>query len=153
MRSVVMGLAGLLAWSGVTSATDVTFSGTLLGVCQLAVPTPGVLVLAADGTLTSSSGTPAVLSLLSVGANTVTVTAPSWVTLPVDYVQTGESLSVSYTGAGGLGVINQAYTTSQTSFPVDTLPLTPLTINAKATNTTSGFPAGTYQMKVVVTCS
>jgi len=77
---------------------------------------------------------------------------PAWVSTPVGYSAVGESLSVAYLGVGGLSVVNQAYTTSTTNFGVSTLPLTALTVNAKATNT-SGFVAGTYQMKVVVTCS
>jgi hypothetical protein len=137
---------------GGAAATDVTFSGTLTGICTLAVPTPGTLGLAADGSLGSSAGVPATLTILSVGSNTVTVAAPSWVSTPGGYSATGESLSVAYLGVGGLSVVNQAYTTSSTNFAVSTLPLTALTINAKATNT-SGFVAGTHQMKVVVTCS
>jgi hypothetical protein len=119
----------------------------------MAVPTPGILGLAADGSLGSSAGVPAVLSILSVGGNTITVDPPTWVSTPTDYDGGGESLSVAYLGTGGLSLVNQDYTTGQTSFPVNTLPLTLLTLNARASNAESGFPAGSYQMKVVVTCS
>lgn len=152
MRAWIMGVAGALAWVSAANATDVTFSGTLTGVCTLAVPVQGTLGLAADGSLGSSAGLPAVLSILSVGTNTVTVNPPVWVSKAGGYDNTGESLQVAYFGVGGLSLINQDYTPAQTSFGVNTLPVTLLTLNAKATNS-SGFPAGSYSMKVVVTCS
>lgn len=152
MRAVAFGMLLLALECGPAAATDVTFSGTLTGICTLAVPTPGTLGLAADGSLGSSAGVPATLTILSVGSNTVTIAPPAWVSTPVGYSAVGESLSVAYLGVGGLSVVNQAYTTSTTNFGVSTLPLTALTVNARATNT-SGFVAGTYQMKVVVTCS
>ncbi len=152
MRPVVLALALLLAAANTARAVDVNFSGTLTGVCTLAVSTPGTLGLAADGSLGSSAGLPAVLSILSVGTNTVTIDPPVWVSTPGTYVASGEIRQVAYFGAGGLSVVNQAYTGAQTTFGISTLPLTLLTINARASND-NGFPAGTYQMKVVVTCS
>lgn len=150
---VVLVLAGCLSASPALAATDVTFSGTLIGVCTLAVPTPGILALSAAGDLTSSpGGVPAILSILSVGTNNITVKAPTWSAKPVGYDPTGESLAVSYIGISGLSIPDQIYTTQQTSFGVATLPLTLLTLNARARNT-NGFVAGYYEMKVQVTCS
>jgi hypothetical protein len=152
MRSSVIAFAAAMAMTTPALAADVTFQGTLSGVCTLAVPTPGILGLAADGSLGSSAGVPAVLSILSVGSNTVTIEPPEWVSPAVDYESSGETLAVAYFGVGGLSVVNQDYTSVETSFAVSTLPLTLLTLNARVTNP-NGFVAGDYAMKVVVTCS
>jgi hypothetical protein len=141
--------------AGPAGAADVTFTGTLSGVCTLAVPTPGTLALNADGTKLGSNqtgGLPATVTILSVGTNTVTVSAPSWVSTPAGYAPSGELLEVSYLGLGGLSLVNQALTDQETDFVVNTLPLTALTVNAQATNA-NGFADGTYEMKVVVTCA
>ena len=137
------------------SAVDVTFTGTLLSTCVLALSTPGLLALNTDGNELGSEnlgGLPAVVTILSVGNHTVTVDAPTRTAAPGGYNATGESIAVSYFGAGGLSVINQAYTSSQTTFPVTTIPLTLLTMNNRIQNT-NGFVAGAYATRTIVTCS
>ncbi|HVY52639.1 MAG TPA: hypothetical protein VHA07_13905 [Devosia sp.] len=136
-------------------ATDVTFQGTLSGVCTLAVPTPGLLGLNASGELTSEppAGLSAIVTVLSIGSNQLTIDPPVWAAAtPVGYDATGEDLLVSYLGVGGLSIANQAFTDTQTSVNINSLPLTALTVNAKVTNP-NGFAAGNYALKVVVTCA
>ena len=136
-------------------AADVIFSGTLLSLCSVALTTPGVLALSADGTVFGSEeigGVPAAVSILAVGSYTVTVAAPTRTNQPGAYDPTGESVQVSYTGLAGLGLISQAYTSSLTTFLIDTLPLSVLVMNNRITNPT-GFAAGTYETRTVVTCS
>lgn len=151
MRRLCLGLLALLA-AAPASATDVTFSGTLTGVCTLALSTPGTLGLAADGSLSTSAGLPATLAILSVGTNTLTVNPPVWVTAADDYTPGAETLEVGYLGLSGLGLADQALTSSVTTRTLSTLPLSLLTMNARASNS-NGFAAGDYEMKVVVTCS
>jgi hypothetical protein len=137
------------------AAADVTFTGTLLGLCSVALTTPGILALSVDGTTFGSSeigGLPAAVSILAVGSYTVTVNAPTRVNSPAGYDPTGEAVQVSYTGLAGLGLVNQGYTSSLSTFNIDTLPLSILVMNNRITNPT-GFAAGTYETRTVVTCS
>ena len=135
-------------------AVNVTFSGTLSGICTLAVPIPGTLGLAAGGDVLGSAtgGTPATVTIVSIGSNTVTIDAPTWNSVPGGYNASGEVLEVAYSGLGGLSLINHGYTDQTSDFGILALPLTSLTVNARVTNP-NGFEAGTYQMQVVVTCS
>lgn len=155
MRAIVVGLVFCSAFTAPALGADVTFSGTLLGLCSVALTTPGVLALSTDGTIFGSEevgGLPAAVSILAVGSYTVTVNAPTRTNAPGTYDSTGESIEVSYTGLAGLGVLNQAYTTGLTTFPIDTLPLSVLVMNNRITNP-NGFVAGTYETRTVVTCS
>ena len=150
-------MVGLACCALVTpsAAADVNFSGTLLGLCSVALTTPGVLALSTDGTIFGSEeigGLSAAVSILAVGSYTVTVAAPTRTNAPGAYNPTGEAIEVSYNGVAGLGAINQAYTSSLTTFPIDTLPLSVLVMNNRITNPT-GFAAGTYETRTVVTCS
>jgi len=136
-------------------AADVTFSGTLLSLCSVALSTPGVLALSTDGTIFGSEevgGVPAAVNILAVGSYTVTVAAPTRTAQPGAYDPTGESIEVSYSGLAGLGLISQAYTPNLTTFPIDTMPLSVLVMNNRITNPT-GFAAGNYATRTVVTCS
>ena len=134
------------------SAADVTFSGTLTGICTLALSTPGTLGLTAGGVLSSTAGLPAVLAILSIGTNTLTVNPPVWDSTPGGYTAGTEVAEVAYSGLSGLGIADQPFTPSVTTRPISTLPLSLLTVQAEATNS-NGFAAGDYEMKVVVTCS
>lgn len=149
-------LAGLVpALATPAAATDVTFSGTLSSVCTLAVPTPGVLGLDAVGDLTSEppAGVSAIVSVLSIGANRITVDPPVWANPPPDdYDASGEDRLVSYLGVAGLSLADQGFTDVQTHVDINALPVTALTVNAKVTNP-NGFVAGDYALKVVVTCA
>jgi hypothetical protein len=133
-------------------AADVTFSGTLSGTCILSLNTPGVLGMTAGGALSSEAGVPALLAILSVGSNQLTINPPVWEETPALYAPGTELLEVAYSGLAGLGLANQAYTDSLTTRNIGTLPLSLLTMNARASNST-GFVDGDYELKVVVTCS
>ena len=154
MRRLVILASLASALATPAPAADVSFQGTLSGVCTLAVPTPGLLGLNASGELTSEPpvGLSAVVTVLSVGANRLTIDPPAWVSSPVGYDAAGESRLVSYLGVAGLAVATQAVTDVATEVDIPTLPLTALTVNAKVTNP-NGFAAGNYALKVVVTCA
>lgn len=144
-------LAGLLS-ALPAGAVDVTFSGTLSGVCTLGLSTPGTLGLDTEGRLSSAAGLPAILTILSVGANTLTIDPPVWVSPAPGYVAGTETFEVGYSGLAGLGLADQAFTAAQTTRTVGTLPFSLLTMNARVANSL-GFADGAYQLKVVVTCS
>src|SRR6218665_2680817 len=155
MRVLSIGVLLLLGCAAPAGATDVTFSGTLVGVCTLALATPGLLGLSTDGEVLGSEelgGLSATITILSIGSNTVTVGAPTRTAAPGGYNASGEVIEVSYAGLGGLSLINEAYRTTSSNFAVSTLPLTALVINTRITNP-NGFDAGSYGTKTVVTCS
>lgn len=136
-------------------AADVDFSATLLNECTLALTTPGVMALSASGTVLASSeigGVPAVLTVLSLGQNTLTVNAPTVVSAPAEYDASGETVEVAYTGASGLSLVSQEATDQTTTQSLGVIPLSALTVNAQVTNTGS-FAAGDYTVRSVVTCS
>lgn len=135
---------------------DVTFDGTISDTCTLALSTGGALALSTDGTVLGSEelgGLPAAMTILSIGTHTITVNAPSRTASPGGYVATGETVEIAYQGVSGLlGAVSQAYTAAQTTFPIATIPLSVLTLNSRIRND-GGFAAGSYQTRVVVTCS
>lgn len=146
-----------LGWSASAHAVDVDFTASLTGTCSLAVPTPGLLALNADGTELSSEevgGLAAVATVLAIGSATVTVGAPDLTVTAgaTNYDATNEVVEVSYLGASGLSTVSQSYTSSETTFNISTIPLSVLTVNAKVTNPAS-FDAGDYRVRTVVTCS
>ena len=149
MRAVLVAFGCALLCTPVLAATDVVFTGTVADTCTLAVPTPGTMTLSADGkTLGSdqSLGVPATVTVLSLGGNSVTLSAPSLTASPVGYGG-GETVQMSYSG-----LANHAYTTAQQTFSVGIIPLTSLIINMQVINN-SGFAQGTYTAKTVLTCS
>jgi len=148
--AAVLGLA--LAAGLPAAATDVLFEGTLSGVCTLGLSTPGTLGLDPEGRLSSAAGLPALLTVLSVGSNTLTFDPPVWVDTAPDYAAGTETFEVAYNGFPGVGITEQAYTTAPTSRSIATLPLSLMAVNARVANSL-GFAAGDYRMKVVVTCS
>jgi hypothetical protein len=66
----------------------------------------------------------------------------------------GDQPQIKYRATGLLGgQWDQAYTSQQSSFTINSLVgVVTATVNAKITNT-SGFAQGDYQLKTVVTCS
>lgn len=154
MRTLVAAGVSALLISSATAA-DVTFSGTLSGVCSLALTTPGTLALSTDGTTLGSEelgGIPAAVAILSIGSYTVTVNAPTRTASPAAYSTSGEAIQVSYLGLGALSLVSQGYTASNTTFSIGSLPLSVLTMNNRIVNP-NGFAAGTYTTRTVVTCS
>lgn len=157
MRGVAFGIVTALLCATPVLAIDVTFTGVVLNTCTLAVPTPGVMSLASDGKKLSSDladgiGVPAILTIVSLGGNTITVGAPTLESAAPGYSTTGQTVQVAYNGLSGLSSISQAYTTASSNFAIGILPLTSLIINMQVLNN-NGFPQGTYTAKTVVTCS
>jgi hypothetical protein len=152
VRVLSLGLAFLPLCAAPALSADVTFSGTLTGICTLALSTPGTLGLTAGGVLSSEAGLPALLAVLSIGTNTLTVEPPVWNNTPAGYTPGTEVKQVSYTGLSGLGIADQPFTATTTTRTINMLPLSVLTMNARISNSL-GYAAGTYEMKVVVTCS
>ena len=126
------------------------------GICVLTLDTTGVLKLSGDGFRLGSQETGGVSGIVligSIGASTVTVSAPTLTQWPAGYNPAGLSLQVAYSGTGVISAVNQGYTTSQTNFNVPNLINTvALTLDNRAV-TATGFGSGTYQTKTVVTCS
>jgi hypothetical protein len=153
-------MAAALAAAAVISAPakglDVTFSGVVANTCSLALSTPGILALSSDGTKLGSDqigGLGAIVLVVSIGSNTITVGTPAWTSQPSGYANSGEQMQVSYSGASGLSSINQGWGTTSTSFTVGMLvSATALTVHNRITNA-AGFAQGTYQTKTVLTCS
>jgi hypothetical protein len=156
MRGVVLGcLVAAFGVSPVLAATDVTFTGTVSNTCTVAVPTPGLMALSADGKTLGSEqtgGLAASVTIVSLGGNSITVGAPSLQTYPLAYTPGSETVQVKYAGLSGLSSVSQTYTSSQTSFAVGILPLTTLLVNMQIINN-AGFAQGTYTAKTVLTCS
>lgn len=156
-RILAAAFGAVVLASGSAQAADVDFTATLVSTCTLAVPTPGLMALNADGTVLSSEetgGLAAAATVLAIGSATVTVGAPVF-TVTADagnYDNTGEVAEVKYTGVGGLSLVDQAYTAGVSSFSIGTIPLSTLAMNAKVTNPNS-FDAGAYQFRTTVTCS
>ena len=154
MRALILGgaVALLCASPTLADSSTVTFSGTLGSSCALSVTTPGTLALAADGKSISSQATggiPAVLAIVSVGSNTVSVAPPTLTASPAGYSASGQTVQVAYAGLSGLSGVNQVYTSSTTTFGVTLV--SALQVNNKVTND-NGFAPGTYTTQTVVTC-
>jgi hypothetical protein len=128
----------------------VVFTGTVSNTCTLAVPTPGIMTLSGSGTILGSDqtlGVPAIVTVLSLGGNTVTLSAPALTGSPPAYTPGSETVQMSYSG-----LASHAYTSAQQSFSLGILPLTSLIINMQVINA-GGFAQGTYTAKTVLTCS
>ena len=149
---------GVLLFAMPAEAIDVVFEGTVEDTCTLAIPvaTPGQLALSGDHTIfgsDQSGGTAVVLTLLSLGPNTITVGAPSLTQSPAGYSTAGQSLQLGYSGFSGLTPVSKAMGTGGGSFSAGfVLAATEVTIDARVVNT-NGFAQGDYQITSVVTCS
>ena len=153
MRRILLAVFLLLGGQHASFAVDLNFTGTLAGVCTLGLSSPGTLGLSPDGSrLSSEQGLAAVLTVVSVGTNKITVSPPVWAASPSGYLTNGETLEVSYSGLGGLASVNHSFTAASSEFTISTLPLTLVNVHARAHNL-AGFAAGNYLMKVLVTCS
>ena len=146
----------LLAGTMPALAVNIDFSGTVLAGCTLSASTNGTLGLNyTTGTTLGSEeagGSAGSVTILSIGATTLTVGAPTRTAQPGGYVSTGEAVEVRYQGATGLSTVTQAYTASQTTRSLATIAASVLTINNRITNP-NGFPDGAYSTRTVVTCA
>ena len=127
-------------------------------LCALVVLTPGTLRLSADGVRFGSEepgGTSATMTVGSIGPSTLTVAPPTVTQTPPGHNTGGDLAQVAYRGSGLLNAINQGYTSGQTQAAIQNLGIGAvevMTINNRILNA-SGFTAGTYQTRTVVTCS
>jgi hypothetical protein len=154
MRSLGVSFAYLMLSTCVALAANVNFSGTVMAACSILATTSGTLALSTNGdTLASDNlgGLPGTVTILSIGNSTIEVAAPTRTGQGTGYNATGEALEVAYFGLGGLAIVNQAYTTSTTSFGTGTIAASVLTVNNRISNA-NGFPAGGYSTQTVVTC-
>jgi hypothetical protein len=144
--AVLAGLSPLPA-----AAVDVTFTGLVVDTCTVVLATPGIMGMSSDGTAlgtTEGIGVPATVTILSIGANTVELSAPTLLTHPADYTPGGETLEIAYTGLAS----HPLFSTTGLSFALGLLPLSELFVDLKVTNP-DGFEQGTYTAKTVLTCS
>lgn len=156
MRVLALTAACLMASTLPALAVNIDFSGTVVAGCTLSASTNGTLGLNyTTGTTLGSEeagGSAGSVTILSIGATTLTVEAPSRTNQPGGYVSTGEAVEVRYQGATGLSSVTQAYTASQTTRSLGTIAASVLTIHNRITNP-NGFPDGAYATRTVVTCA
>lgn len=122
--------------------------------CTLTLNNGGTMGLSSDGVSLGSeigSGTGAALAVASLGSATVEVAAPALIETPSGYDDSQDVAFIRYSGLGGLGGVDQAYTDQTTSFSIGLLPLSILVMNALVTNP-NAFAAGNYRLRTVVTC-
>lgn len=125
------------------------------GICILTLDTGGALALSSDGARLGSeepSGRSAIIGVASIGSSTLTIAAPTLIQYPAGYNPVGLALEVSYRSTA-LGSVSQPYTTAQTSISVPNLANAVLLTVDNRVTTPTGFAAGTYQTRTIVTCS
>jgi hypothetical protein len=150
MRIVAASLFILALMAGPAFATDVVFTGEVGDTCTLAVPTPGTMKLSSDGKTLGSDqllGIPATATVVSLGGNTVTLSAPTLTDWPQGYAG-GETVQMKFSGLAS----QPTYSGAPATIPLGILPLTDLIIDMQVTNP-AGFLQGTYKAKTVLTCS
>lgn len=157
MRLLAAASLALLAGAMPAAAANVDFTGVVVAGCSIVASTNGTLGLnLTTGTTLGSEevgGAPGSVTVLSIGASTLTIDAPARTSAaPSGYVTATEIVEVSYTGASGLTGISQAYTSSQTTQSLGTIGASVLTVNNRIRNT-NGFPADTYTTRTVITCA
>lgn len=143
-------------------------AGLLVALCAPAQAGSCVLLPVLNGTLglsgnyttlgsQESGGSPATMTIATVGGATVTVSAPVLYDSPAGYVPSGDVVEVSYFGVGLLSGAVHGYTNQDTHFAAPTI-ITPvvLTINNRIT-TGSAFESTTgknpYRTRTTITCS
>ena len=149
MRSVVVICVLAIATPVVAAPLDVTFTGVVADTCTLAVPTPGVMMLSADGKTLGTDetlGVPATVTVVSLGDNTISLSAPALVSSPVGYGG-GETVTMAYSG-----LASQAFTGLPQTIDIGILSITNLIVDMRVNNN-SGFTQGIYVAKTVLTCS
>lgn len=148
---VVVVVLGLLSPQAAL-AVDVTFTGIVADTCSLALATPGVLSLSGAGTVLATNqgglAVPATVTIVSIGTNTVSLSAPQLLTYPAGYTPGSETLEIAYTGLAS----HPLFSTTGLDFVLGLLPLSNLLVDLKITNP-AGFKQGIYTAKTVLTCS
>lgn len=152
MRSLSIA-AVLAAWCLPVEAAplDVTFTGLVVDTCTIAIATPGVMMLSGDGTILGSDqgvGIPATVTVLSIGSNNISLSAPTLETHPPAYTPGGETVQMSYTGLAS----HPLFSSLGLDFDIGLLSLSSLFVNMRVSDP-AGFVQGTYTAKTVLTCS
>lgn len=124
--------------------------------CLLAVPTPGLLSLSADGrTLTSTSGLPSIIEVSNVSLAPFTIKLSNLRLESAAGVPVDVALSGTYSALTLSGPVSGTISNSSPGFInlnlVTGLAVT-ITLNNTATSAT-GFRQGTYTMKTSITCT
>ncbi|HWV01030.1 MAG TPA: hypothetical protein VN109_07690 [Devosia sp.] len=148
--AAVIALVICAAAAPALASTDVTFTGTVSDTCTLAVPTPGIMALSTDGTILGSDqtlGVPATVTVLSLGGNTLTLSAPTLTSHPPGYAG-GETVQMKFSGLAS----QPSYVSTQQTIALGLIPLTDLIVNMQVVNA-NGFVQGDYTAKTVLTCS
>ena len=144
-------IAGLSALSAPAHAVDVTIGATLVNSCVLTLSSVGVMTPASSGNVISteeSGGSAATLGVIAIGAfPTISFAAPSLTTSPAGWTGTPTN-AIRYTSTGGA---SQTYTSGSSSLTASVLSES-FTIHGRVTSST-GFAAGTYNLRTVATCS
>lgn len=149
IRLLVSGAALAAAAVLPASAATVSLSGPITNSCVLSVPTSGVMVPEANGTvLRSDSGSgarSASLTVVALGLSpTLTFSTPQY-SGPAGV--TPDTVEFGYSAAGSGANRGYAATgATASSNLIDTF-----TVNGKIARAT-GFPTGTYAMSITVTC-
>ena len=125
--------------------------------CTLTVEQDGAIGASVNGETLGSEemdGRPAILRIQNTFQNTITIAPPTMIESPAAYEESGQMLEVAYAGQGDFAAVDQGYTTATTAFSSNALNNDTITIDAKA-SPADGEPivAGSYRLRVVVTCS
>lgn len=132
-------------------ALDVTFAGVVVDTCTIALSTPGVMVLSSDGTILGSDqslGVPAAVAVVSIGSNTISLSAPELVSHPGGYTPGGETVEMAYSGLAS----NPLFSSLALDFDIGLLSLQTLFVDLRVDNP-DGFVQGNYTARTVLTCS
>lgn len=144
------GILALAAWLVIGPAPA--------SACAIVLGTAGTLALSGDARSfgSDSGGTPALLTItngLLDPAYTVTVGAPTLSGAPPKFDAGTAQVLVSYTAIGvGVGV-SQGLTAAQTSFNAPAVAVAVAMVFQNRITSSSGFAAGNYSTRMVVTCS
>lgn len=158
MRAGVVAALVLMWGASPVWAVSVVFNGEVADTCDLSLPVPanGMMLMSPDHTILGSdqAGIPVVLTITSIGSNTITVGAPTLTDSPGTYDSSGQSLEIGYTGTGLLNLVNRPMGPGSSTFNAGILGVTlsTIVINARIVNE-NGFAQGDYQLTSVVTCS
>ena len=142
---------GIAALSAPAAAAEVNLGATLVNSCVLTLNSSGVMTPTSSGTRIGSDesgGGAATLGVIAIGAfPTISFGAPAMTTYPAGWTGT-PTTEVSYTSSGGA---NQAFTSGSSSASLSAL-TDSFTIHGRVTSST-GFAAGSYNLRTVATCS
>lgn len=151
MRNLVPALCVTLSViPAAAHAENVDFDATLSNSCVLSLDSDGDLALDGTGTVLGSEevgGRAAQLGIVAVGASpTIIVGAPTLTQTPIGWTATPR-VELAYTSKDGA---SQAYTDQQTSYTITGL-TDNFVLDGRVTSA-SGFAAGSYNLRTVVTC-